>query len=199
MMKIGYGIGIVIKSYQPKKNRIVLFDEQLGMIDAIALHGNIMAGSLIHYHLIPQSNEFYCLRDVELKEVPFDLARYDILFLHHLLELCYYFIPIGSCVIGVFDLLQFLYSADRRYWNSATQKLFIFRLLVVIGFYSTRLFVEEEIMNRLLKASLDKEGTINLAKQHEVIIGCWLRNCVSEHPQVQKFNTVHFLTRDLKI
>lgn len=191
--------GIVIKSYLPFKNKIVILDRHLGMIDGIVLRGDFMIGSLISYQLTQQANNFYCLRDVILEEVPFDLACHDILFLHHLVELCYYFIPIGSEIDGVFSLLQCLYLIDKNYWNSATQKLFLFRMLVLIGFYSQQVLLDEKIVKQLLEEPLDNDVTIDLAKQHECLLGGWLLHCVSNHPYVQKFNTVHFLTRDLKI
>jgi len=148
------------------------------------------------YHLEQRDNGMFLLKDPILEEVPFDLARQDILFLHHLLELCYHFIPVASCVAGVFDLLQFLYSADKRLWNNATKKLFLFRILMAIGLYSSQLALENEVIGELMYAPFGTLDTAELATRYAYSIDRWLHACVREHPYVQKFNTIHFLTRE---
>jgi len=178
------------------KNKVALLDKEYGRLDALVLNQHVMTGSIISYRLVTHYNNVYLLRDIVLDDVPFDLARADILFLHHLLELCYHFIPVASSVHDLFDLLLFLYSAEEIWWTRAKKKLFLFRLLMTIGFYSTQLAADKTIVKQLMQVPFDTIVAETYAKEYEEAIGDWLRYCVSEHPHVQKFNTMHFLVRE---
>jgi hypothetical protein len=190
------GIGIVIKNYQPYKNSVCLIDDINGRIDVTVYKERLMTGSKIGYRLEKQRTGNLILTDIKLHDVPFKLAQHDILFLHHTLELCYYFIPVASGVEGVFDLLQFLYSADIQLWNNATKRLFLLKVLMCIGMYSIGINIEKKIMNQLCSAPLGTPEMADLAMEHAVSVNRWLHACLREHPYIQKFNTIHFLMRE---
>lgn len=119
--------GIVLKTGFPKKWGVALVDLSLGRINGLVLTQELSHGSLISYEPVQNySNEFVRLDYVRVENMPLALAAHDLLFLHHVLELCYQFIPVGSCVSGVFDLLLFLYSTDSRGWDDARKLLFLF-------------------------------------------------------------------------
>jgi hypothetical protein len=188
--------GIVLRTYQPYKNQVCLIDKVYGRIDAIIFKGSLMAGSMIEYRLEERRHGPMILNDIVLHEAPLLLARHDILFLHHLLELCYHFIPIASGTVGVFDLLQVLYSADIQQWHNESKKLFLFRVLMCIGMYSTQIDMEKALITLLVNVPLGTAYMAELAKNHADLINKWLHACVREHPYVQKFKTIHFLMRE---
>lgn len=188
--------GFVLKNTPATPHKASLIDQHYGRIDAISFKEIPSAGSLIHYRLEVCPIGLARLHDAKLSHMPLELARHDILFLHHLLELCYYFIPLATYAEGLFDLLQFLYSVDIQVWNDAIKKVFLFRILSAIGMYSTQLQVDKQILNALMHTPFETPLLRELAAAHKTSIEQWLMSCVREHPYIQKFKTLHFLTRE---
>ena len=77
----------------------------------------------------------YIIDDMNIHETPMALARHDILFLHHVLELCCQLIPVNSCVDGIFDLLMHLYSTQIYTGSVQYKKIFLLKLLTRLGIY----------------------------------------------------------------
>lgn len=189
--------GIVLKNLQPQHARIALFDQEYGRLDVTLFPSLIIVGSQVSYRLVKGFDDFYHIKDLRLDEVPFALARFDILFLHHVLELCYYFIPIATGTSEIFDLLRFLYSSDKKWWgSSAIKRLFLLKLLMLIGYYAMPLALDTEMIKKLVTTSLEDDAIHELATIHKKAIDSWLRICLAEHPHIKKFKTVHFLTRE---
>ena len=103
-------VGIILKRYTTRNNKVSLLDKQLGRIEGILVSDIISVGSLLQYVAQPYTGGFF-LTNIQIIHVPLLLAKIDLLFLHHIFELCYHFAPIGSSVLGVFDLLMFLYTS----------------------------------------------------------------------------------------
>jgi hypothetical protein len=189
-------LAIVIKSFQPMINKIAVLDHAQGRIDLVVLRDQIVTGSLIRYRAIPAYHSMDGVADFVLEDIPFELARTDLLFFHHILEVCYYFIPLGAPVAEIFDLLLFLYSSDKQLWQEYSFKMvFMVRLLIEIGFYSVSLELEKKVMETL-RYSPFNDTMHTIATTHEKTINRWLRRCIAEHPRGNIFKTVHFLTRE---
>lgn len=183
--------GIVVKNFYSSACKYVILDKQHGRLECIAQE-NIVIGSLLHYSLA-YKRTLYVINDIQVLYVPLSLGSIDLLFFHHVLELIYYFAPLGSCVVGVFDLISFLYTAEDMVNNVKFKKFFLFKLLTILGvtpqwevfkaeyisfFHSMEyLSFNDELLDTMREKELDK----------------WLWMCISQHPYIKEFKTVHFL------
>ncbi len=189
--------GIVLKNYAPQKCKLAVLDNALGKIMCVPNRQNICAGSLISYDITHQRT-IYFARDIELLYMPLDLAKEDILFLHHVLEICYYFIPVGSMPVTrttseIFKFIQFLYSSEYLLKHLFFKKIFLFKLLVSLGVYLPGNKFKNVYFHRLASLSIDMIVNEDIDLEVERDLDVWLSNCVSMHPCVDYFKTVHFL------
>jgi hypothetical protein len=182
--------GIVLKHFAPYKHKVALLDRSLGHIIGILTHERLSVGTVLSY-TIQVSQGRYFIKDVELVEMPLRLASQDMLFLHHILELCHYFIPEGVHAERVYDLLIFIFN--RAMITNKQKKIFLCLLYVLLGLYAHDEFFYNSYMYELeqqpLHDMIDKDIDINIEKN----ISRWLYQCISMHIDVQKLKTVHFL------
>ncbi len=80
-------IGIILNHSSARTGQIALLDKQYGRVDGIVYSNKIVIGALVHYRMQPK-RAVYFIDDMNIQEMPMQLARQDILFLHHVLELC---------------------------------------------------------------------------------------------------------------
>ena len=192
-------VGIVLKELN-SPHKIALLDEQHGRIDAI-IKKPTCVGALLHYTIEQERGNFWYLSQLSISHLPFQLARDDILFWHHVLEISYFFVPIGSSTYSLFKLLQFLYTVDNNVrWCTQSKKLYLFKLLAAIGLYD-RLpsLVPIGRVEYLLGMPVDEIVQEKLDEKNEQIVDEWLRTCIAEHPAIEQFNTVHFLINNGQI
>lgn len=182
--------GIVLKHFAPYKHKVSLLDRSLGHITGILIYERLSVGTVLSY-TIQLSQGRYFIKDVELVEMPLRLASQDMLFLHHILELCHHFIPEGVHAERVYDLLLFIF--DRMVITNKQKKIFLCVLYVLLGLYSDGELIYNsymyELEQRPLHDMIDKDIDINIEKN----ISRWLYQCISMHIDVQQLKTVHFL------
>lgn len=188
-----YKAGIVLKRLN-SPYKIALLDQERGRVDGIVTKAPCV-GSLLHYSIERERGNYIYLSQCTITNLPFMLARQDILFWHHVLELCFYFIPIGYRIDSLFELLEFLYTVDITIrWDVRSKKLYLFKLLAAIGLYDVLpQLVPESRVNQLLALPLNHIMHEQLDEKSEKVVNEWLRTCIAEHPQMGDFNTVHFL------
>ncbi len=175
-------------------HKIALLDRVAGRVDGIVSSPLVRVGSLIEYSVERNRGTLRYIKQYSVIDVPLSIARADILFWHHVLELCYYFVPPGSFTHQLFELLEFLYTVDIGiYWSVRAKKLYLFKLLVRIGVYARlpRLPIEQIQHLQAIPLNLIADEVID--EQCEKMLDEWLRLCVYEHPAIRKFRTVHFL------
>lgn len=189
--------GIILKTYFPRKCKIAVLDSHLGKIIGVPMRDNLCRGALIQYTIRPQ---YYCsfLHEIEVIDVPFAFAHHDIIFLHQVLELCYYFIPVESSgMSGIFNLINYLYAIYKNGWSAYTKKLFLFKLLTEIGVYPEQKEFQSPYFLQLASLSIELlEESYKETVGSEMHIDRWLKQCMAIHPLVKKFNTIHFLDSD---
>ena len=184
--------GIVIKQFH-SMHKVALFDSQEGRFDAV-IKKPMHVGSMIEYSISRRSGTMVYLDSYSLIDLPFDLAKDDLLFWHHVLELCYYFVPLGSYTPNLFELCSFLYTIDIHAPLSAhSKKLYLFKLLTIIGLYPRLPQLSLAKMHYFMALDLHAIAREIVDAQHEQLLDDWLRLCVAQHPAVAKFNTVHYL------
>lgn len=182
--------GIVLKHFAPYRHKVSLLDRSLGHITGILTHERLSVGTVLSY-TIQASRGHYFIKNVELIDMPLRLASQDMLFLHHILELCHYFIPEGAHAERVYDLIIFIFN--QTVITNKQKKLFLCLLYVLLGLYAHDEFFYNSYMYELeqqpLHDMIDKDIDINIEKN----ISRWLYQCISMHIDVQKLKTVHFL------
>ena len=184
--------GIVLRNFSPKKQKLALIDDRLGRIDGAFFVAKVHTGALLSYHVSGTPGR-YMVDQLNMLDAPLSLARQDILFLHHALELCYYFIPIGSCIQGIFNLLQLLYAADSVSWDITAKHIFLFHLFLQLGMHPEGYRLPASLLEQLLATSPTSLQGTKLSDVDKKIIRTWLQHCLMQHPDVAQFNTVHFL------
>lgn len=184
-------IGIILKNFYPKKYKIVVLDGKIGKMHYISPKRNkkIPVGTLISY----QRERKNKIIELETLDIPFETAIDDILFLHHVLEICYYFIPVGIDIKEVFSLLLYLYSFPYKLKYIIEKKLFLFKIFVSLGIFPEDEKFQTPYFHQLSSESIDTIIGQDLPLGIERDLDKCLQYCVQMHPMFKCFKTVNFL------
>lgn len=185
-----------------KQNRGVILSRKDTLVSVIdELQGRFIAttfrpllvGGLYEYDLVP-FGKIYSLFHEELVMLPFDIAQQDILFLHHILEICLLFAPVGSCAQGVFQLFFYLYTNSLSSLSQKFKKFVIFKLLSLLGIWPHEL-VNNKFFFRIAETPIDRlnQEIIDLVSEKE--IGHWIYQSMRYDPIFEKMKTKLFLER----
>lgn len=184
--------GIVVKRYFPLKQKIVLLDDTLGKITCVPPHDRISLGTLLSYELQERSPMSF-IYDVELIAMPLDGLDLDILFVHHVLEVCYYFIPDQSPASEIFEIMMLLFTKQPCIRHPLFKKIFLFKLFALLGIYPDNTVRVDALVHRLLAEPLEMLMRSDVTYELEQRLTKWLRDCMIMHPCIEYFKTVHFL------
>lgn len=174
---------------------MVVLDAHLGKIEGVPPTDALFAGALISYFTTPRDT-LYFLHGIELLDVPMSLAREDILFLHHTLEVCYYCAPFEKTAPEIFDLVSCLYQQDVSPLSADFKIAFLFKLLVFLGMHPEEVRFQDPGYYLLARESIDTiiDKAIQLETKHA--LHEWVRSCIRTHPLIHAFKTIHFLDSD---
>lgn len=184
--------GIILHTFFSKQNRVALIDTQAGRIDGVVYQHIGSAGVLLSYQLVRNGRRVQ-LEDVRIEDSPLQVAQEDILFLHHVLELCYRCIPIGSCTTGIFELLQKLYQPRSYLHARQYKKVFMYQLLVLLGVMSSSYRMSAASLQQLHALCLDTFLDDALHESSEKELDTWLQYSIAEYMDMQQLKTVQFL------
>jgi len=201
--------GIVLRSYAPYRQKVALFDSMLGRVDAVwrspFVSRMLLQGALICYRLEKWRNS-YQICDIELLALPHDWARTDINFLHHLLEMAFFFLPESGC-FQLFQVCMRLYE-DCELVGEQQQlykKIMMARFFALLGICPEQTgnntnerhdMVRHDI--KLLGALISPaaDGMPEAPESLDAInlrLRAWLLGCIQTHPDADKFTTVGFI------
>lgn len=182
--------GIVLKHHVPYKHTIALFDRALGHIRAIAVHNKLSAGTVLAYTMASADQRFF-IKNLTILDIPINLAKNNILFFHHIIELCYSFIPEGVTSERIYDLLLFVFSQEAI--SKQKKKRILCILYVLLGLYvddeSPYNAYVYELAREPFDAMIDKDVDGNIEK----IISRWLYQCIMIYVYKENLKTAHFL------
>lgn len=183
-------LGIVLKVPTSRQQSYVVMDNMEGKILINISRMVLQAGSLISYH-VQRKKTFWNIESIELVHVPCELAKNDILFLHHLLELCYYCLPIGSCARNLVDLFCTIYQMNCPVLH-IIKKSIVLKLLVLLGIYPEEMILRFKNFHVIATESIDTitQAILNLGIEEE--LDQWLKSCITCHPHAQYFKTLSF-------
>ncbi|MFC1843010.1 hypothetical protein ACFLYU_05125 [Candidatus Dependentiae bacterium] len=185
-------IGIVLKKCAYKKRIAFIFDYNLGKLKCVPNRENIVLGSVITY-FITNNRSPYFIELLETVHIPFDAAISDILFLHHILETCYNFIPTQSPSEDVFILIKYLYLSSNRIKCKVDKKLFLCKLFMLLGLYPEGIKFQTPYFCSLATEPIDKTISKKLHLKNEIELDNWLHCCVTTYPEFSDFKTINFL------
>lgn len=180
--------GIVLKNYQPRKDKIAVVDAYFGKIECFmpSRPKQVHTGSLMRYFL-RNVGTLYALEGIEVIEVPLALARCNLYFFHTILEISYYFLPLdapGDAVFSMIRCLLFDYVITSR-----QKKIFLLRLFVQLGLYPEEKYGLNKVIHYLLSQPIDVifKKKVTVPEQE---LERWLMSCIETHPQKAKFKTM---------
>lgn len=185
-------IGIVLKNYQPQKCKLAILDRDAGKIMAVPNRADISHGALIMYYEREQPYLSF-INSIDIIDMPLMLSQEDITFVHHVLELCYYFIPMGSMAPQVFSSLLRLYEYPLLLVTAQLKKIYILQLFAQLGVYPEHSAVRTAHLTQLVSTSIDILATQSLDLRIEQELDAWLVHCVRTHPYAKYFKTINFL------
>ncbi|MGB8366914.1 MAG: hypothetical protein WCD44_01005 [Candidatus Babeliales bacterium] len=186
-------IGIILKR-DKTKNKVAVLDKQLGRIEGIT-RAEVTIGAFVQYTMQPAGSGFF-LNQIQTTYMPLFLAQEDLLFLHHIFELSYYFVPIGSCVRGVFELFEFLYRTEKQWKNRLLQIIFLFKLLTTLGVYAEYDTICKKCFSYLIVTPIDNLNSGIIDLNCKKALPKWLQYCVIQYPVSKEFKTMHFLNEN---
>ncbi len=171
---------------------MVVLDQQLGKIEAVPPSDQFAVGSLLSYYARPRTS-IYFLHEIALMDMPLALAKDDILFLHHVLEICYFCAPFGSNVPEIFDAVMQLYQEHATPYAYEFKIAFLFKLLILLGMHPDEPRFQDPFYYHLARESIDTIIDKSIHLDTKQALHEWVRSCVSIHPLIHAFKTMHFL------
>jgi hypothetical protein len=190
-----HSAGIILKKNNISTHKVTLLDKLHGKIECIMHRTAMPVGTLLTYNLQLHPT-VSLISNASLHHLPLALATHDILFLHHILELIYYFTYIGDNTHKIFDLVSFLYSTEQRAMTMQSKKFFLLKLLMSIGTIPEHDYAHTKHIVYLNTIDIAAFHTISLTVQCEKELDRWLWSCIWQHPYVNEFKTVHFLLQN---
>lgn len=185
-------LAVVLSTFDGFHQRVVLLDKTLGKVVCFIPDKRLSVGTLIEYQLV-QKRRYCTAHMINIIRMPFALAQTDILFLHHVLELCNHFLQEGMPAQNVFELVLFLYEKSDFLIGSFSKKLYISKLFVLFGIYPEKPYIETVYWQQVLACSIQDllERCLKMPIEQELTI--WIRSCVHMHPLSHTFKTLSYI------
>lgn len=189
--------GIILRVDFSNKQKIAIFDRDLGKLELNVWSDksrslNLCNGMLINYVIGRQSRPL--INNINIINAPFELAKLNILFLHHILELSYYFTSPGIEDVELFDLIYFLFYSFDQLENLRLQKIILVRFFLLLGFYPE----DDGAKNYfyyLMSIPIDSIMDVAIDLKYEKELDLWIMKCINMHPYARSFKTMHFLNK----
>lgn len=125
--------GIVVRARSAYKRTLIILDQHLGKVECLGAYDQSFShGALLEY-TIHKKGIRYMVKDVKLHSVPLEWARDNVMFFHHVLELCNAFIPWDSHCEGTFRLLSLLYTHPEKITSPGAQQQFLSAFFQQVG------------------------------------------------------------------
>lgn len=189
-------VGIVLKNYFPNKHKIILLDKELGKTECFLSKSDVAiklsSGALFKYSKVNSNSNF--IGNLDIIESPLDQAKANILFFHHVLEICYYFMSMESPEPEIFNLLIQLYYNFDKYLDAKFQKLFICRVFALLGLYPKDYATKSAKFLHFLSIPVDMITQAEIDLVIERLLNNWIAECFNLHPYAHLFKTKNYLS-----
>ena len=152
--------------------------------------------------------ERFCAEQVAIVSAPM-CGKDDLLWIHHLLELCYYFIPVGLEASDVYDAVAAcldILSISKIFESNfdVVKKLCAFKVMCLLGFYPPKNLISYiPVFHYLVAVSVDSQnyGKVislnalleNISNNDIQCVNTWMLECMNTHHCSALFKTYDFL------
>jgi hypothetical protein len=181
--------GIVLKHINPTKQVCLILDSQCGVQAYVLPREGICMGAYIEY-TIREQRIWTVADDIELIALPYVKDISDLLLFHRVFDICSTCMPIGSSSPGVFEHICTLYH-DRLLDTTLLKKIFLCRLLTLLGFYPHEKKFQSKFFLGLISQSFETGKYLNTATVQENDVEEWLLSCLALHMHDQRLKTLH--------
>ncbi len=189
--------GIILRKHFPERLKISLLDESYGHIGVVpaswqwASYASI--GAFISYDLYSECDVFF-VKNIDLISVPVFKNEAGILFLHHVLEMCYFCLPVHGGQQDCFDFLLYcILMLEEITRTSIIQRLLLSKFLFLIGQYPHD--IDKLAISRLLMEPCERLVTVTLDRDQQKELELFIYQCVQSHPYRRLLRTVNFLSQ----
>lgn len=206
-------VGFVLKRFLPSTHKISLLTQEHGKLNIIVKRTDalqrVWPGMLIGCQPKPLFEATYTSDSIEIIDIPPTLTSDDTFLVHHLLDLCYYFVPLASPCPEIFDHLNFCFNIllQKHLFEKnfdAIKRVLVLRFLYLAEVLPMQSGCETTmIFARLTPYSLDIEDqqkveSISLLINEINKIGLrtvdkLIFDCIKTHPSFKLLKTVPFL------
>ena len=194
MHEMSAGEGFVLQLRTEPHTRLAVLDVNAGRFDAIFFgSSHLCNGAHIAYERV-EGVAGVRLASIELVQAPLMIAAQDILFLHYVLELCLYSLPVG-CRSSVACTLLSVLCGDVSAYSSAWQSVFLLCLVMEFGLNDDLPPLNPMLLAHIIDLSIDRALRVAIDLKSQDALDCWLFGCVAGHPLVDLFATLQFLER----
>lgn len=189
--------GIVLRTFH--HGRLCIFTRPLGKIFCSSKVGQIplTPGSIIVTRLIKKADSF-CAEQLQSISYPDIQAPHELAWLHHILELYYFFMSEQQPSPLDFDFFEqyLMLTKLPTGMNTMThlQELAVSHFLAQTGFYEQpALHRYAKIFEKVIDPSVEHRVRSSVINSDEVSIRDLILHCLQEHPQFSRFKTIPFL------
>ncbi len=186
---------IIVRILGNKGSRIIMLDKKEGMIELLSYQSHrLQVGYMLEYQTVLKQNSTH-LKEYTITRLPDYLITTNIFFLHHIFELLYYFVPIGSCTQYLFLFLNELYAYNEKHGtlNNDHKRFFLIRLFYLIGIYEQEDQEFQNLLQSLILIPIDRFNNKTLDLPERKKIDFWLHLCIESHPASKLFITKNIL------
>jgi hypothetical protein len=183
-MTMALHTGIILKRINLSQSLYLILDKSDGVIVCSIIRQGMFPGAWIEYTL-RQKSSFLMADNAELVASPIINNTDDLALLHRVLEIFLICMPPGSFTPGIFECVLTLYdrSCTNFMQTSLVKKIFLCKLLTLLGFYPREKKFQNQFFSNLIYQSLDNLVSIPISIVQERDIEEWLRSCITVHMQ----------------
>jgi hypothetical protein len=196
--------GIIIKNHYPLRRKVVILDPFKGKYEYIYGHTSrakmLQAGTYVYYSY----KDIYtrqALDDVDIVCMAPCVTHDDLYFLHHVLELCYYFLPLHEPQENIFQLIKNMYDSFHIYQQAEYRRIFLCQFFAKLSIYPDNRDAYSPGIIRLI--SLINNSMVgshtytrymldNVQHPH---VKHWLIGCMNTHSHSRYFKTIGFMKK----
>lgn len=191
--------GIILRTFN--SDRVCLFTQELGKIfctNKTKSH-TLLTGSLVVANLSTKKTPYIQIEHINDISYPTITTVHDLAWLHHIVELYYFFMPEHQANHCDYTFLHHYITIPKK--NShrfseelSLQKLAISHFLYLTGFYEDpTLRKYAKIFEEVIDQSKLSAVPFSLMSTEKKIIQNLILSCLQEHPQYNQFKTISFL------
>lgn len=191
--------GIVLRTFHYE--RMCLFTQQLGKIFCTNKTKNhsVLPGSILSANLSTKKIPSIHIEHIHDVIYPTITTAHDLAWLHHVIELYYFFMPEHQASICDYNFFNHYITAPKKQSRDLSeeiilQKLAISHFLSLTGFYEhPALRNYAKIFEEVIDRSKLSAVPFSLNSTEKRFIQNLILSCLQEHPQYNNFKTISFL------